>query len=98
MVHNTQHLVAMSADPVQLEDFNKKNAKGKRMILDGIKDHVIPHVRGKTYGHEMWTALTNLYQSSNENRKMVLRKKLKAIKMAKTECYSIPHKDHFSER
>ena len=37
-----------------------------------------------TYAHEMWIALTNLYQSTNENRKMVLREKLKAIKMAKT--------------
>ena len=33
----------------------------------------------------MWTTLTNLYQSTNENRKMVLREKLKAIKIAKTD-------------
>ena len=33
----------------------------------------------------MWTALTNLYQSSNENRKMVLREKLKSIRMNKGE-------------
>jgi len=55
------------------------------LILEGIKDHVIPHVREKTYAHEMWTALTSLYQSSNENRKMVLKEKLKAIKMANTD-------------
>ena len=85
MVHITQHPVAVPADPVQLAEFNKKNAKAKRLILDGVKDHVIPHVRGKTYAHEMWTALTSLYQSSNENRKMVLRERLKAIKMAKTD-------------
>eukprot|EP00253_Pinus_taeda_P023988 PITA_23988 len=33
----------------------------------------------------MWTTLTNVYQSSNENREMVLKEKLKAIKIAKTE-------------
>eukprot|EP00253_Pinus_taeda_P028205 PITA_28205 len=33
----------------------------------------------------MWTALTSVYQSSNENRKMVLKEKLKAIKMANTD-------------
>jgi hypothetical protein len=33
----------------------------------------------------MWESLTKLYQSSNENRKMVLREKLKGIKMTKTE-------------
>lgn len=31
----------------------------------------------------MWDALTKMYQSSNENRKMVLREKLKCICMAK---------------
>ena len=71
-------------DVVQLADSSKKNNKGKTLILDGIKDHVIPHVRGKKHAHEMWTALTNLYQSTNENRKMVLREKLKTVKMAKT--------------
>ena len=33
----------------------------------------------------MWTTLTNLYQSSNENRKMVLRERLKSIPMIKVE-------------
>ena len=33
----------------------------------------------------MWDALNSLFQSSNENRKMVLREKLKSIKMAKVE-------------
>ena len=33
----------------------------------------------------MCTALTNLYQSSNENRKMVLKEKLKSIRMNKGE-------------
>jgi len=64
-----------------LADYNKRNNKGKRLILDGVKDHCIPHVRGKRSAHEMWTALSNLYQSTNENRKMVLKEKLKTIKM-----------------
>ena len=33
----------------------------------------------------MWDALTNLYQSSDENQKMVLREKLKSIRMATSE-------------
>ena len=65
--------------------FEKKDIKAKIIILDVIKNHVIPHVSGKDYAHQMWTALTNLYQSSNENRKMVLREKLKSIRMDKGE-------------
>ena len=55
------------------------------MILDGIKDHCIPHVRGNTIANEMWTTLTNFYQSTNETRKMVLMEKPKTIKMGKTD-------------
>ena len=58
IVHTQQRPINVSADPVQLADFNKKNNKGKRLILDGIKYHYIPHVRGKRLAHEMWTAFT----------------------------------------
>ena len=34
----------------------------------------------------MWTALTGLFASTNENRKMVLREKLKNVKMVKGEA------------
>jgi hypothetical protein len=40
---------------------------------------------GKIHAYEMWESLTKLYQSTNENRKMVLREKLKSIKMTKAE-------------
>eukprot|EP00253_Pinus_taeda_P007482 PITA_07482 len=81
MVHTTQTPVVVPTDATQLADYNKKNNKGKRLILDRIKDHYIPHVRRKSNAHEMWTTLSNLYQSTNENRKMVLKEKLKNINM-----------------
>eukprot|EP00253_Pinus_taeda_P013052 PITA_13052 len=80
MVHTTQTPVVVPTDATQLVAYNKNN-KGKRLILDRIKYHCIPHVRGKSNAHEMWTALSNLYQSTNANRKMVLKEKLKNIKM-----------------
>ena len=46
---------------------------------------VIPHISAKDHAHEMLSALTGLFESSNENRKMVLREKLKSIKMVKGE-------------
>ena len=57
-----------------------------RIILDAVKDHVIPHISAKDHAHEMWTALTGLFASTNENRKMVLREKLKNVKMVKGEA------------
>ena len=34
-------------DAIDYATYQKKNAKEKRVILDGIKDHLIPHVERK---------------------------------------------------
>ena len=77
--------IPSSTDAVALTSFNKKYIKARRIILDVVKDHVIPHISGKDHAHKMWSSLTGLFQSSNENRKMVLREKLKSIRMVKGE-------------
>ena len=59
--------------------------KAQRTVLDAVKDHVIPHIQEKARAFEMWEALIALYQSSNANRKMVLREKLRNIQMGKGE-------------
>ena len=85
VVHNTTAVLIVvppSTDAATLTVFNK-DIKARRIILDAAKDHVIPHISSKTRAYQMWDALTSLFQSSNENRKMVLREKLKTIKMAK---------------
>jgi len=83
--NTTTHPIVVPTDATLLGAYNKKNIKAKRFILDAIKDHLIPHLTGKTHAYEMWESLTKLYQSTNENRKMVLREKLKSIKMTKAE-------------
>jgi hypothetical protein len=89
IVENSQtNHVMVPTDVTLLKAYTKKNIKAKRIIIDAIKDHVIPHVTGKTNAYEMWESLTKLYQSSNENRKMLLREKLKSIKMTKIESVS----------
>ena len=61
--------------------FEKKDIKAQRIFFDSIKDHVIPHVTGKSHAFDIWKALCTLYQSKNQNRKMVLREKLRNTKM-----------------
>jgi hypothetical protein len=55
--------------------------KAKRIILDGVKDHLISHLSRKTTARDMQEALKSLFQSKNENHKMVLREKLKDTKV-----------------
>jgi hypothetical protein len=48
IVNNTQNnIFIVPTDATLLSKFKKKNVKAKRIILDAIKDHVIPHVVGK---------------------------------------------------
>ena len=49
-----------------------------------VKDHIIPHVSENKNSYEMWEALTNIYQSGNQNREMVPREKLESTKMSNT--------------
>jgi hypothetical protein len=83
--NTTTHPVVVPIDATLLAAYTKKSIKAKRFILDAIKDHLIPHLTGKTHAYEMSESLTKLYQITNENRKMVLREKLKSIKMTKDE-------------
>jgi hypothetical protein len=74
--------------PVLVAEYRKRNNKAKRTISDGVRDHIIPHVTGKAHAYQMWAALTSLYESSNENRKMVLHDRLRSIRMLKDESVS----------
>jgi hypothetical protein len=51
------------------------------VILEAIKDHLIPHVAEKTRSKEMYDALVSLFQSDNMSRKMILKTKLGECRM-----------------
>jgi len=59
-------------DPVLLADHKKKMSKAKWVILDSMRDHLIPHIAGKTMEIFLFDALVTLYQSENIYRKMML--------------------------
>ena len=71
--------------PVLLAEFRKRNNKAKRMIFDAVRDHIIPHLTGKAWAFEMWASLRKLYESSNQNWKMVLYDRLRGIRMLQDE-------------
>jgi hypothetical protein len=71
--------------PVLMAEFRKRNNKAKKTICDAIRDHIIPHLTRKTCAFKMWASLCKLYESSNENRIMVLHDRLRGIRMLKDE-------------
>ena len=58
--------VAEPLDAAHLRQFKKNMARAKQLILDGVKDHIVPHIVAKTIAREMWVGLENLYQGSSE--------------------------------
>jgi hypothetical protein len=52
---------AAPTDAATLVTWNKREAKSKSILLDGVKDHIIPHLTGKKSAKEMWYALNDLY-------------------------------------
>jgi hypothetical protein len=56
-----------SSDPIALDFHEVREAKTQRIILDGVKEHLIPHLAEKNTTNEMWVALKGLYEAKNEN-------------------------------
>ena len=59
----------------------KSLVKAKRIIVDSMKNHLIPHVSSLKTPNQMSDALYWLYEGKNINGKMTLRTWLKNVKM-----------------
>ena len=77
-----------SSDAAGLDAWKKKVAKTRRILLEGVKDHIVSSLHGKATPFEIWKALIDLFQSSSDQRKLALKDKLGKIKMEKGD--SIP--------
>ena len=72
-------------DPTDLAAWKKIDSRAMLIIMDGVKDHIVPHLSGKKTATEMWTALESLYQIKNNNQKMMLQERMCSTKKAKGE-------------
>ena len=72
-----------SSDAAVLDAWKKKTAKCRRIILEGVKDHIVSSLLGKVSQFLMWKALSDLFQSKSDQRKLALKDKLRNIKMEK---------------
>ena len=57
----------------------------KIIIVDSIKDHLIPQVSYLKTPKSMFYSLTKLFEGKNINRKMTLRNQLKNVKIQNAE-------------
>ena len=65
--------------------YKKDMIKAKSIIVDSIKDNLIPQVSSRRTPKEMFDALSNIFEGRNINQKMTLRNHLKSVKAQKLE-------------
>jgi hypothetical protein len=56
-----EKVVVPPTDPKDKAEHNKKAVAAKRILLDSVKDHLIPHIIKKKTAKDMYDALGTLY-------------------------------------
>ena len=51
-----------SSNAAALDTWQKKTAKCRRILLEGVKDHIVSSLHGKDSPLLMWKALIDLFQ------------------------------------
>jgi replicative DNA helicase len=72
-------------DAHELAAHKKREVKAKRVLLDFVKDHLIPHIFKKKTTKDMYDTLVGLYQSGNASQKLILRHQLQSVEMFKSD-------------
>jgi len=72
-----------AADVEDQVEWRKCVAKARRIILEGVGDHIVSNLHGNKTPYVMWKALTYLFQNRSDYKKVALKDKLKKIKMEK---------------
>ena len=75
--------VPKPTDAAQVKAWKKKIAKCRRILLEGVRDHIVSSLHGKASPYLMWKSLIDLFQSKSDQRKLALKDKLRNIKMEK---------------
>lgn len=70
-------MTVVLTDLAYLTTCKKENAKARRIILDSVKDHIVPHIIELNTMKKMWDAIMNLYQNATMNKKLILKEKLR---------------------
>jgi len=62
-----------STNAQELAEWKKCVASVRRIILEGVRDHIVSSLHGKDTPYSMWKTLKDLYQNSSNQRKLALK-------------------------
>ena len=58
-----------SSDAAVLDAWQKKTTKCRRILLEGVKEHIVCSLQEKATPFLMWKAFIDLFQSRSDQRK-----------------------------
>ena len=73
---NTKIPKPRSTNAQNLAQWKKDVAKVRRIILEGVRDHIVLNIHDKETPFSMWKALIELFKNSRDHRKLALKDKL----------------------
>ena len=82
---HTKQTLATPTDTDLLRKHREAAGHAKRLIMDNIKDHIVPQLAEKRTTNEMWKAFTSLYKGKSIQRKMLLEAQMRSFMMTKGE-------------
>jgi len=75
-------------DAAELAEWKKCVARARRILLEGVRDHIVSSLHGKETLFLIWKTLKYLYQNRSDQRKLALKDKLWKIKCEKGNTIS----------
>ena len=61
------------ANATELAEWKRCVARVRRILLEGVRDHIVSSLHGKETSFSMWKTLKDLYQNSSDQRKLALK-------------------------
>ena len=75
-------------DEIEKETWKRRNNKAKKIIVDSVKDHILPSIENLKKAFEIFTTIKNAFEINNSSRLITLKNQLMNIKMNKGETIS----------
>ena len=80
--------VCKPTDATQLAKWKTCVARARRILLEGVQDHIVSTLHGKETPFSTWKTFKYLYQNCSNQRKLALKDKLCKIKCEKRNTIS----------
>ena len=77
-----------AANAQELVEWKKFLVRVRRILLEGVRDHIVSSLHGKETPFSLWKTLKDLYKKNNDQRKLALKDKLQKIKCEKGNTIS----------